>query len=215
MKTMKLSIICLLSAATLGAQTLTIAGPAAAVRPGAAVTLNIGATMPTGSDTGMAALQWLIQLPADYAPIVTPTTQVPKATFCRPDETFCVLIGWVGGVGNATTIPAGPIANYALTVPKTALPGKITFSLTNLVGAGANGQAIALAAGPAYTLTIADPRDLNGDGTVDATDVNLMIAEVLAAIATPGACIDDQNGDGVCNIIDIDAVLLKAMGKVQ
>jgi hypothetical protein len=212
---MKLSLLFLMAGMLLAQPTLTITGPAAAVRPGAAVTLNIGAAVPTGSDTGMAALQWLIQLPADYAPIVTPTTQVPKATFCRPDETFCMLIGWVGGAGNATTIPAGPVASYALTVPKTAAPGKITFSLTDLVGAGANGQAIALTAGPSYTLTVADPRDLNGDGTVDATDVNLMIAEVLAAISNPAACVDDQNADGICNILDIDAVLLKAMGKVQ
>lgn len=49
--------------------------------------------------------------------------------------------------------------------------------------------------------------DLNGDGVVDALDVELMVQEVLATQANPAACVNDVNHDGVCDVLDVEAVV--------
>ena len=49
-----------------------------------------------------------------------------------------------------------------------------------------------------------DPADVNGDGTVNIADVNLIINWILSGSTDPAG---DVNGDGTINIADINAVI--------
>lgn len=46
--------------------------------------------------------------------------------------------------------------------------------------------------------------DVNGDGTVNITDVNLVINSILSGTSSPGA---DANGDGMVNISDVNQII--------
>ena len=79
--------------------------------------------------------------------------------------------------------------------------------LLGLVAGDRNGSAMAVSAGPTYSLTILAKADLNGDGAVNSADVSLMANQV-----TGGTCSDDQNGDGKCDLLDVLVVVLRALG---
>ena len=48
--------------------------------------------------------------------------------------------------------------------------------------------------------------DVNGDGTVDFTDLWQVIDNMGSACDTPEACPEDVDGNGVVNIFDVPAV---------
>lgn len=200
---MKLAIVALLAVLALPAQTTTLAlsGPATA-RAGATVTLALSATGTT--NTGAVGFQWTVGYPSGgYTATVAPgptATAASKTPTCTADNSTCLAVGM-----NTTVIANGVLANYSLKVPAAAPGGTVTVGLGGLVGANSSGMAIPTAAGPVYTLTILDRRDLNGD-------VTLMSNEVIASQTNPSACVDDMNGDGKCDLLDVIAVLLKALG---
>jgi hypothetical protein len=49
--------------------------------------------------------------------------------------------------------------------------------------------------------------DINGDGTIDAIDVQMTINQTLGACGNA-----DLNGDGPCNVIDIQRVINASLG---
>lgn len=203
MKTLLLAVLsCSLYAQTVISQT----GPAT-VKPGGILTVNLQGQ--GGTDTGAAAFQWTVAMPSGYTATVQPgpaATAGNKTVQCTADAiSVCLLYGV-----NATVIGNGVLATYTVHVPANATPGPATFTLSGLVGASSSGTAISTAAGTPYTVTVVDKRDLNGDGKVDAADVQLMTNQVLA-----GTCSDDQTGDGACNLMDVFAILLKALGLSQ
>jgi len=204
---MKTFAALLLALPLLAAQTLTLSGPASA-KAGATITVPLTLS----GAAAAAALQWQLVLPSGStatAAIGAAGTAATKSMACSSDSSFCLEYGQ-----NVNVISAGVVATYTVHLPATASPGTATIGLSNLLGASAAGAAVPITAGAAYSFTIADRRDLNGDGVVNTADVTVMQNEVIAAQANPAACVDDQNGDGACNLLDLLAVLLKALGLV-
>jgi hypothetical protein len=110
---------------------------------------------------------------------------------------------------NSTVIVDGLIAAQPFTVPANAAPGSLILTLTNILATDAAGNAIAIAAGPAVTFTIQPQKaDLNSDGSIDWRDVAIAIAQSLGISNCFSA---DQNGDGKCNVQDVQLVI-KAAG---
>lgn len=56
----------------------------------------------------------------------------------------------------------------------------------------------------------ASPCDLNGDGVVDATDVQLAISQALGSSPCTNA---DLDGTGTCNVVDVQRVINAALGQ--
>lgn len=207
---MKQAIFLLLAASAVAqTATMTLSGPSTA-KAGQTISLSLSASGTT--NTGAAGFQWAIALPANYTATVSAgaaATTAVKTPSCTTDGSFCILVGQ-----NATIIPNGVIASISLKVPASAPASPQAFPLSSLVGVDAGGINVATTSGAAYSLTITDKRDLNGNGTVDATDVQLMVNEVIAARTSPGACVDDLNGDGRCDLLDVFQVLLKSLGLI-
>ncbi len=61
-----------------------------------------------------------------------------------------------------------------------------------------------------YTVSTAVEGDINGDGIVDITDVNVTINVVLGKADVARA---DINGDGIVDVTDVNAVINKVLGK--
>jgi hypothetical protein len=204
-------LLFLLSAAAMaqnGPQTtVTLTGPASS-KPGMTVVLSLslsGVTVP-----GPAGLQWAVQFPPDpWKATVTPGVAAVAGSkdilVCDSSNSQCVLVGM-----NVNTLGNGSVAQYTLNVPATAAGGKVTIGLSGVMAAGPDGVVIPTALGPAYVLVVLDKADLNADGVVDIQDVRMMAQEVTGASTV---CKDDQNGDGRCDIRDVFAVLLKALGR--
>lgn len=196
-----------LTAAAVYGQQLTLSGPTTA-KPGATVNLNLAVSASTG--TG-AAFEWQVNLPAGFtatAAAGAASTSAAKTLTCTASFAFCLLYGQ-----NVSTITDGVVATYAVKIPTTAV-GSNLITLSSLLGASAASPATALTvtSGVPYSIAVIAKQDLNGDGKIDITDVNLMAAEVLDSQTNPSACVDDQDGDGKCTLIDVMVVLLKALG---
>lgn len=178
------------------AQTLTLTGPTN-VRPGQ--TADVTATL-TG--TGAVGLQWFVAIPAPLG-AATATTPVSDKTLHRStDGTINLLVGL-----NVTPIAPGAVARYALAIPANAPKGIYQMPLTGLLAANADGEAITLTSGAAYTLRVLARSDLNGDGLTNGVDLTLMIDQVLGRTA----CADDQTGDVKCNLLDVLAIVRDAL----
>lgn len=194
-----------LAAGSLLAQstTLTLTGPATA-RAGATVpiALSVSGTLPV-------ALQWTLAPPTGFsetAVVGSAASGVSKSITCTGDASFCLLFGV-----NVTLIPAGPVANYSLAVPANAAAGAVSLALTNVLAISSTGSSTPVTLGAPYSLLILGAADLNGDGIVDATDLQIMVTEVIASKANPGACVNDLNGDGKCDILDVIVIVLKIL----
>ena len=57
-----------------------------------------------------------------------------------------------------------------------------------------------------------DPADINGDGNVDAIDVQKCINQALGLDRSPGDGLADMNGDLKVDAIDVQMVINKALG---
>ncbi len=207
---MKQAFLLLLAASAVAqTATMTLSGPSTA-KAGQTISLFLSASGTT--NTGAAGFQWAIALPVNYTATASAgavATTANKTPTCTADNSFCLLVGQ-----NATIIPNGTIASISLKVPASAVAGSQAFPLSNLIGVDAAGINVATTSTGTYSLTILDKRDLNGDGTVTAADVQLMVNEVIAARTSPGACVDDLNGDGKCDLVDVFQVLLKSLGLI-
>ena len=189
-------LLLLLYPALLAAQTLTLTGPAN-VRPGQ--TADVTATL---AGTGAVGLQWSVAIPPQLGNATATTPLSDKTLHRSTDGTLHLLVGL-----NVTPIAPGVVAKYALSIPANAPKGVYQMPLTGLLAADANGDAITLTSGPAYSLRVLARSDLNGDGLTNGADLTLMIDQVLGRTA----CADDQTGDGKCNLMDVLAVVRDAL----
>jgi hypothetical protein len=130
----------------------------------------------------------------------TASTAASKTVACNAAK--CLVYGV-----NQNVIGAGQVATIAIPIPAGATPGSTSFSLSVVLGADKNANSITLTTGAALPVTILAIADINGDGVVDVTDVNLMAAQVLS-----GTCADDPKADGQCNLFDVLTVVLRALG---
>ena len=88
----RVAALAILSAALAYGQTLTLTGPATA-RPGTVIAVNVALASPPAS---LAALQWLVTLPAGYtATAVAGAASVTaaKTLYCNLASTTCLTVG--------------------------------------------------------------------------------------------------------------------------
>lgn len=187
----------------------TLTGPATA-KPGSTVIMTLSAA--GGTDTGSAAVQWHVGLPAGYTATAAlgAADSANKTLTCTADASTCIAAGL-----NISVIPNGAVAVYTIKVPAVAPIGSVSFPLTGIIAVSSTVagvvSAVPTSLGTPYALTIQKiPQDLNGDGKVDATDVFLMAAQSVGS----APCTDDQNADAVCNPYDVLIVVLKALGLI-
>ncbi len=155
----------------------------------------------------VAGLQWSLAMPAGLA-----VTEVPggaifgpsKTLACRTDGSLCLIYGV-----NQTLIGSGDVAVYTVTFPSATPPGTYTFTLAGTLGVSSTGSPLSVAAGSPLTVAILSTFDLNNDGKVDALDVGLAVQQALGKTACGTA---DFDGNGACNLFDVEAVILKALG---
>ena len=221
-----LSITCLLAAA-LCAQSLTLSFNPPAVSPGGTTTLTIAYTDPSPS-ANLTALQFQLVLPAGITPPTTgPSASRPNANYIadfNPANLYTEIGGWgtTFSPWTVVAIPSGTIATWVMTVSPTAALGANVLSLNPptattgapLLGISTGGSAVALTA-TAATLNVTSIYDLNGDGAINAADVQL--ARNIAQGLVPNGCVPPFSlvGDNKCNVRDVILVLLAVLGIVH
>lgn len=214
-----LLMMCVLILGLNAQPTLSVSGPNA-VRPGNTITLTV-ASGGTGTDTGVASLQYAVTLPTGYS--VTSTngttgsilTTDSKSLSCNMTNIFCVIWGL-----NNNNLGFGQLSTFTVQIPSTATPGSVSFPLSDVVAVSSGTatppvSAVTVTVEPAFTTTVYALADINEDGVVNATDVQLMLNEILASFTTPTSCVNDQNGDGVCNVEDLALVIQADLTGVQ
>ncbi len=190
---MKKLILFLFCVGSVLAQSLSITAPAK-VKAGTIAGFSVDLT----PGTPVAGLQWTFNYPAGVPGVSWNTgaasTAAGKSVSCAPPSAsqICLSIGF-----NTTNFGAGQIATASIPIPL-AIRGPITFSLTNVIGSDASGNAVAVTGGTA-TVTVTSPFDINGDGKVDSMDLGIVISQILGVTPCTTA---DFNGDGVCNVQD-------------
>ena len=85
-------------------------------------------------------------------------------------------------------------------------PALDSFALVN--DADQNGYMVTLSPG-ASSDSAASPCDLNGDGKVDATDVQMAISQVLGTTACTNASL---TGNGQCNVVSVQRIINASLG---
>lgn len=189
-----------------GQLSLSVGGPPA-VRQGSTATLTL--TLGGSAANAPAGLQWTILPPSGVTfgawVAGASTTAAGKSVTCDASGATCLDFGL-----NQNVIGAGVVASWPVTIPSNAPTGPSQFPLSGLIAVDKAGTAVALASGPTYSILILSQADLDGNGKVDAADVGLMLNQVLG---TGGAtCTSDQTGDGKCDLLDVYAVVLRALG---
>ncbi len=194
--------------ATVGAhaQSVTLAGSAATVRPGQQVTLSVGVS---GSPAA-AAFQFRADVPSGwtYGPtaIASAGTAANKTVQCGValSGRLCVVYG----ANNNTLIAAGPVVTIPITVPASAAPGPYQLALSGILAGSANASPVTLGSPAGITVTVLSPFDLNGDGTVNSTDLQATLDQV---VGTAACSTGDFNGDGKCDVIDTLLLIVKGI----
>lgn len=195
-------VVAQIFAAVARGQTLTLTGPATA-RPGQTISVNVSLS---GTAPDLAAMQWSLGLPTGYtvskATAGAASTAAGKTLYCNAAWVNCLAVGI-----NANLYAPGVVATHLVTVPLGATLGSATITipgaapLIGVVGATLVGGAAPLTVGPAYAFNVLAPTDINGDGKTDIMDLQFMIQEILI-----GPLANDQNGDGVGNVRDVQTV---------
>lgn len=176
------------------------AAPGGPVQRGGSFSLQVQQSI-----AGAVALQWTLSLPPGWL-VSLPTTSVPnKVIACAPANLLCLLYGPTDN----SLLPAAPVASLTITVPLSTSPGIYNISTTGTLAVSAAGAALPAAGATASITIINDKRDLDGNGTITQSDVQLAVGQIF------GSCTSaDINGDGKCDLIDLVLILLKAQGLV-
>ena len=190
---------CFLLSAQIPAGSLSLIGPSG-VRPGKTITLEL--TLATSA--APAGLQWSLS-----SPLTLPKPEVGSAAAAAGKDAYCSDAGTCLIIGlNTNTIQPGPVAVYSVAIPSGRAPGSIMMlELAGVQAANKDGVEIAILAGPPLILSVLPSHDLNEDGVTNMADVTLMLDQVLRR----SPCVDDQNGDGKCDLIDVLRVIRGAL----
>jgi hypothetical protein len=127
------------------------------------------------------------------------------------EGTFTVEIG-----GGTTVIGSGELAKIGFTIAADAVPGaSIPLRCTVADGRDAQSEPIQIEREDGAVLVRYGGYDVNGDGRVDAVDVQRAINQALGFPPLPGDPMADFNGDGSVNAIDIQLIINAALGIFQ
>lgn len=194
------------------AQSLNLTVSPASVQPGGQATVTFTWT-DAATSVNLAALQWTVALPPGVsqgtAALGAVSTTTNKVLSCG--SAACILAG-TGATPNATVMPSGIILTLPVTVAAGTAPGVIQIALTGVLGASSAGQPIAVTTTGA-TLTVLSKYDLNGDGVVNSSDVQIM----LSAAEGNSACVTTSLGvgDGKCDVSDVVLEVLADLGVIH
>jgi hypothetical protein len=203
----------ILSAVFANAQSFSLSLSPASVQAGGTTTLTI-TYADSSPSSNTAAMEWALSLPAgitagSYTAGAALTAAV-KPISCG--ASICVAAG-DGATLNDTVIGSGVVATVPLTISSTITPGSEAITLTSLLGATAtNPSTVALTVTPA-TETVLSRYDLNGDGVVNATDVGIMLGDVIGTAICSGQSLNV--GDGKCDVEDLEFEILAALGIIH
>lgn len=203
---MKILSFCLsvFLAASAWAQTLTVTASPAQLTPGSTAVLTY--TLAGQSSPAIAALQFdeTRGILAGSAHIAGPaSTAAGKLVTCNSAGLRCVG----AGVGQ-TAIANGVIATSTVTIPVTAPLFPVTIRLSGILAANGTAALTPLASGPDLVITVLPfKEDLNADGAIDIADVTIAVLQVLSNTCNAAV---DQNGDGICDVRDVQLVAAKA-----
>jgi Dockerin type I domain len=180
-------VIALLALSAVGsAQTLNLSGPATA-RPGSTVTVSVN----LAGTPDAAGLQWTFSDAGAKGKPGAAADTAGKALYVGPTG-IALVIGM-----NLTAIQPGEVAKYDVTLPKDQKSA--TLSLSKMLGAKADGTAIALTAGAPLVIALLHPEDLNGDGKIDSIDLQSAVFQIQGVTPCGSA---DLNKDGKCDLVD-------------
>lgn len=194
--------------------TLTITGPPTA-QAGATINLTVG----IAGSLGSAADEFVVSsgTPGDVtamsATIAAAATAAMKTLNCAPPGTTMSLHCIIYGAANATVIGGGAIATVAVTLAASVTPKAEVFTLAQPeISADPAGGALTVTVGAPASVAIASPCDVTGDGIVNGVDT-LAIVNWALGVSAPGPgqhC--DMNGDGKCDVRDVEIVAAAASG---
>ncbi len=174
--------------------------------PGTRNSITLRVTYSTAAPD-VAGLQWSMALPVGVtvtAATGAADTTAAKTLLCRTDGTMCIVYGV-----NQTMIGSGDVAVYTVTFPANTPPGNYTFTMSGVLGVTSAGSPFSVVAAAPLTVAILSNYDLNGDGLVNSADVALAVNQALGKTACGTA---DFDGNGACNLFDVEAIILKALG---
>jgi hypothetical protein len=134
-------------------------------------------------------------------------TVAAQKTVLTAGSTF-ELIGSVAN-GAQTALSSGQFFSVSITPPTTAGSGIMTISLLAPQGVSTAGSPVSVTAGP--TVYMCSLYDLTGDCLVSQDDVNLMQQASLGQIPCAGALVNI--GDEQCTVVDVQEVILAAIGQ--
>lgn len=183
--------------------------PVTVVQQGASLNLQIVLANSTGQN--LAGLEWtesLIPSAITVSGLGSASTGAQKNLFCNLSN-LCLLTGFTSSANPPTNaaLADGVVVSMTLSVPNTTPTGPQTLSLSNLVAVSTAGVPLPITTTP-MQVTVTSACDLNNDGSVNGTDVSLMLSQVTGATA----CTNDLTGDGKCNVIDLERIIVAALG---
>ena len=111
--------------------------------------------------------------------------------------------------GGQTALSSGQFFSVSITPPTTTGSGVMTITLLSPQGVSTVGSPASITAAP--TVYMCSLYDLTGDCLVDQDDVNLMQQASLGQTPCAGALLNI--GDGKCTVVDLQEVILAAMGQ--
>jgi hypothetical protein len=193
MVTMRKLLLVIAAAASLRAQTttVTLSGPGT-ITPGN----SLNATLSIAGSAGQAivALQWSLVLPAGFT-VGAPTmaSSEPSGDTAQCGTAACLIYG------SLTSVVDGTLATIPISVSATAALGTQSLNVSSLFASTAAGFNVnGLVSGAPYSLKVLSRCDLNGDGTVNIADIQLIVNAVLNASACPISA-----ASGGCTILTV------------
>lgn len=181
--------------------TITATGPASGVYPGGLANLTVALSGSAGS--ALAALQFTVALPAGMTlgtPVVSPAWSTAGFTaYCGTST--CLLLNFTT---MTPTVADGTMVTAPVNVTSTFAPGAAAISLTGTVGATGNGTNVPTGAGPAASVKVLNPCDVNGDGIVNFGDVTVVVNSIIGTGSCPLS--------GGCSLQTVLAVVQNALG---
>ena len=141
---MKLFLLTLLSLSCFAQAIVSVTGPSS-VKAGSTVVLSVIAS----NAANISAYQWNLTIPSTFvATATTGATAVTAGKSISCSGSTCIVFG----AGNNNLIGNGELASYSVKTPSKV--GTVTFSLSGVVGATAQGANAGVTVGPVYVLSL-------------------------------------------------------------
>lgn len=173
----------------------------------ATVIVNFQDTNPPSS---LAGLSFSISAPAGatFGAVNPLAAAIAAQKTISPAGSTFELIGSTAN-GAQAALSSGQFFSVSIAPPATAGSEAMTIALLSPQGVSTAGSPVSIAT--ASTVYVCSQYDLTGDCLVNQDDVNVMRQASLGEIPCAGALLNI--GDGKCTVVDVQKVILAAMGQ--